>query len=376
MNLNDQEKPQVSVPPFIDLTHDFGFKIVMANPDNPELMMRLLNELIPEREIVSITFLNPEVQPPTEEYHRNNYDIQCTDKAGNRFIVEMQKEPYEYFRDRLMVYSGDPLRHLLKKGEDYGNVRTLYVVCILGGHLLVRDEDKSFRHSLLRYAHVTMADSQKVLSNKLNFIFLQLPEAKEPTSESSFIERWAYYVSTMGEVETKPAGLAPYFDLLFEASDRRNIEEDKLSIYDKMVRDEIQIKAERDYAIKEALDDYSIRKEAEKQYAIKEALEDLSIRKEAEKQYAIKEALEDLSIRKETEKQYAIKEALEGQREELEREMLVAVDAAQSQALEQGMAEGVEQTKLKTARNLKAEGIPADVIAKCTGLTLEQVAGL
>ena len=46
MNLNDQEKPQVSVPPFIDLTHDFGFKIVMANPDNPELMMRLLNPMI------------------------------------------------------------------------------------------------------------------------------------------------------------------------------------------------------------------------------------------------------------------------------------------------------------------------------------------
>ena len=363
-NLNDQKKPQASVAPFIDLTHDFGFKIVMANPDNPELMMRLLNELIPEREIVSITFLNPEVQPPAEEYHRNNYDIQCTDRAGNRFIVEMQKEPYEYFRDRLMVYSGDPLKHLLKKGEDYGNVRTLYVVCILGGHLLVRDEDKSFRHSLLRHAHVTMDDSQKVLSNKLNFIFLQLPEAEEPTPESSFIERWAYYVSTMGEVETKPAGLAPYFDLLFEASDRRNIEEDKLSIYDKMVRDEIQIKAERDYAIKEALDDYSIRKEAEKQYAIKEALEGLSIRKEAEKQYAIKEALEGLSIRKEAEKQCAIKEALEGQREELEREML----AAQSQAL--------EQDKLETARNLKAEGIPADVIAKCTGLTMEQVAGL
>lgn len=161
-NLNDQKKPQASVAPFIDLTHDFGFKIVMANPDNPELMMRLLNELIPEREIVSITFLNPEVQPPAEEYHRNNYDIQCTDRAGNRFIVEMQKEPYEYFRDRLMVYSGDPLKHLLKKGEDYGNVRTLYVVCILGGHLLVRDEDKSFRHSLLRHAHVTMDDSQKV----------------------------------------------------------------------------------------------------------------------------------------------------------------------------------------------------------------------
>ena len=51
----------------------------------------------------------------------------------------------------------------------------------------------------------------------------------------------------------KPEGLDEYFNLLFETSRRRNIEQCKLSIYDNMVRDEIQIAAEREYAVEEAL---------------------------------------------------------------------------------------------------------------------------
>ena len=137
----------------------------------------------------------------------------------------------------------------------------------------------------------------------INFIFLQLSEAEEPNDSSSFLERWAYYVRTMGEVESKPEGLAPYFSLLFDASNRSNIEKHKLSIYDDMVRDEIQIEAEKEYAIQEAL-------------------------------------------------------------EEKELEMRAAVDAAKSQGV------------IDTARNMKAVGITSDIICKCTGLTMEQIAGL
>ena len=44
--------------------------------------------------------------------------------------------------------------------------------------------------------------------------------------------------------------------------------------------------------------------------------------------------------------------------------------------LAEGRAEGLAEGTLNTARKMKAEGIPADVIAKCTDLTLEQIAGL
>ena len=46
-----------------------------------------------------------------------------------------------------------------------------------------------------------------------------------------------------------------YFRLLEAASNRQNIRNNVLTIYDRMVRDEIQIKAERDYAVKEAVEE-------------------------------------------------------------------------------------------------------------------------
>ena len=89
---------------FIDLTLDYGFKIVMADPDHTEFLLGLLNAIIPEREIVAL---------------------------------EMQKEPYAAFRDRL-----------------------------------------------LRRASVTMNESG--LSDKPNWLFLQLSVTREPTPESQF----------------------------------------------------------------------------------------------------------------------------------------------------------------------------------------------
>lgn len=238
---------------FIDLSHDFGFKIVFANPDYPELLMRFLNEIIPDREIVSITYLNPEVLGPDEDGKRYVYDIKCTDENGNVFIVEMQKKSYNYFGDRLLAYSGIPLSKILKKGETYDAARLLYVVSVLGESLIVNDEDKEFRKSLVRRASVTMSDSGKVLSDKLNFIFLQLSAARSPMRADSFLEKFAWYIRTMSTYDEVPdEEQNEYFKRLFEASDRNNISEDKLSIYDRMVRDEIQIKAELDFAVEQA----------------------------------------------------------------------------------------------------------------------------
>lgn len=257
MNLNtccDTQRPlSEDRRSFVDLTRDYGFKIVMADEGHPELMLGFLNAVIPDREIVSIQFLNTELLPSEEEDHRTNYDVLCTDSDGNRFLTEMQKEPYHCFSDRLAVYAGGQTSHLLKKGEPYTKVRALYVISVLNGYLKVKDEDIPRRDALLRRAGLRMTDSGNTLTDRVNFIFLQLPAAKAPDSSTAFIEKWAWYVREMVNYNEKPDGLDEYFNLLFEASRRKNIEQCKLSIYDNMVRDERQIAAEREYAVEEAL---------------------------------------------------------------------------------------------------------------------------
>ena len=68
-----------------------------------------------------------------------------------------------------------------------------------------------------------------------------------------------------------------YFKRLFEASDRNNISEDKLSIYDRMVRDEIQIKAELDFAVEQAEAKGLAKGKAEEKLAIAKALKEKGV---------------------------------------------------------------------------------------------------
>ena len=168
------EKLQTKTP-FLDLTRDYGFKIVFADPDRKELMIGFLNKIITERNIIDIRFLNTDILAPEEDGKSPNYDISCLDDEGNRFLVEIQKEMYDEFRDRLMVYSGDPLTKILKRGEEYTSVKTLYVISILDGYLKVNGEDKPLKDKLLRRAYLRMDEGSKILSDKLNFLFLQLP---------------------------------------------------------------------------------------------------------------------------------------------------------------------------------------------------------
>ncbi len=43
------------------------------------------------------------------------------------------------------------------------------------------------------------------------------------------------------------------------------------------------------------------------------------------------------------------------------------------EAFEDGVAEGVEQAKIETAKNFIQKNIPLETIAECTGLPLERV---
>ena len=103
-----------------------------------------------------------------------------------------------------------------------------------------------------------------------------------------------------------------HFDLLFEASDRNNIEKGKLSIYDKMVRDEIQIAAERDYAVRT------------------------------------------------------------GREEGREEGHAAGLEEGHAAGLEEGRTEA----NLETARKLKQAGADIELISQCTGLSAEEVEAL
>ena len=103
-----------------------------------------------------------------------------------------------------------------------------------------------------------MEDSHNILTSKMNYMFLQLPRASELSPGQEFLEKWCYAVRNLAPQDGVPKELLDgdegvYFRALDAVADRSNIRNDYLSIYDNMIRDDIQIRAERAYAVEEAI---------------------------------------------------------------------------------------------------------------------------
>ena len=49
------------------------------------------------------------------------------------------------------------------------------------------------------------------------------------------------------------------------------------------------------------------------------------------------------------------------------------IEQGLERGLEQGLEQGAHQNKLETARNLLAEGVASQIVARCTGLPMETI---
>jgi len=316
-SMEQQQFYDFTLARYIDILSDVGFKIVVGNREHPELMMGLLNALLPEKEIESIEFLGEEIRPEDIKNKRVCYDVRCKDKEGRHFVVEVQKREYKYMMDRLVTYAGDPLKRMLKAGQDYSEIQPLYIICITDHILKFNGDTEADRNKLVRSARICLDDTKQILSDKLNFIFLQTPVVKELKENQTFLEQWAYSARNAKYMDKKPEQLKnPYFDKMFQAAERKYINDIQLQTYDYMIRDEIQIKYEREFAVEEA----------------------------------VKIAAADALAKGE------------------------AIGEARGEA--RGVARGRELGSLAIAKAMKQANIEDMIIAQCTGISLEQVSEL
>ena len=51
----------------------------------------------------------------------------------------------------------------------------------------------------------------------------------------------------------------------------------------------------------------------------------------------------------------------------------VGLQQGLQRGIEQGLEQGAHQNKLETARNLLAEGVASQIVARCTGLPMETI---
>ena len=194
---------------YINPYTDFGFKKLFGEEANKDLLIDFLNTLLPEKHLVkTLSFHNPEHLGSTSSERRAVFDVFCEAKSGEKFIVEMQKEDQEFFKDRSLYYAAYPVREQGWKGKssetgeiwDY-ELKTVYFVGILDFIFDKNDPEPNL------ICEVSLKDQfGREFYNKLQFIFVQMPlfQLKESDLKTQR-DKWLYFLKYLPGLEHIPS---------------------------------------------------------------------------------------------------------------------------------------------------------------------------
>lgn len=90
---------------YADLLDDDVFKLVFGRESTKDVMIEFLNQMITDRNIVDLEFLDKEMHPVERDLKGSVYDMFCKTDDGSRIIVEVQRRKQPFYPERAIYYS-------------------------------------------------------------------------------------------------------------------------------------------------------------------------------------------------------------------------------------------------------------------------------
>ncbi|MCX4337436.1 MAG: PD-(D/E)XK nuclease family transposase [Bacteroidales bacterium] len=164
---------------YVPLTTDAGFKAVFADRANKPLLIRLLNNLLPEGVIVKdiVEYCDREQCQDTILSKKTVLDLICRGDDGSQFIVEVQNRPYLQ----------------LGQGEDYVDLHPVYVVSILNHKLRHHDERQWDKDCVVSHYEFMEIRTKEVAPMTISITFAELARFAKTLDECSSEQDYLFY---------------------------------------------------------------------------------------------------------------------------------------------------------------------------------------
>ena len=219
---------------FINPFTDVGFKKIFGQEVSKDLLIDFLNDLlVGERSIKDITFLDKELLPEYMGDRGVIYDIYCTTESGEHIIVEMQNRQQTNFKERALFYLSHTITRQGEKGARWEfDLKAVYGVFFMNFRL----EDTP--HKLRTDIVLSDRDTHEVFSDKLRFIFIELPSfnKEEEECETDF-ERWIYILKNMETLNRLPfKARKAVFEKLEKIVDIASLSKEERIKYDESIK--------------------------------------------------------------------------------------------------------------------------------------------
>ena len=239
---------------YADLLDDDVFKLVFGRESTKDVMIEFLNQVIPDRKIEDLDFIDKEMHPVERDLRGSVYDMSCRTDDGSRVIVEVQRRKQPFYPERALYYSTFQIQRQVEAGAEEYDFLPVYVVNILNfimDHNLESTEVKTVYRLLEENSH-------RLLTDRVTFIFLELPKFQKRLEDldGNILEGMYFCFKNMAILGERPEVLThKIFSKIFEVSELYNMDKDTRDKVIHKMTTERDLRNQMAYARKEAIEE-------------------------------------------------------------------------------------------------------------------------
>ncbi len=180
---------------YLDPKTDVVFKKIFG--DHPHLLKSFLNAVLPLPEdglIDTLEYLSFEQVPTIPVFKSTVVDVRCTDQQGRVFIVEMQIQWTNSFKQRMLFNASKAYVNQLDRGENYHLLQPVYGLGLINT-TFDQDEDHWYHH----YKIVNVKKPRAEIKD-LQLVFIELPKFKAKNfPEKKLQVLWLRFMAELNE---------------------------------------------------------------------------------------------------------------------------------------------------------------------------------
>lgn len=210
---------------FIDPRIDYAFKLIFGTPGNEDLLLRLVQAILPEKGIVSVTLESQEQVGLRHDARHSVVDVRCATDDSSELIIEMQVRSQDDFPDRLVFYSSFPIINRLQRGDNSTYALTpLYMVGITDFIVPgVVSNDDMINHYTIR----NVKDNGIEFTDSVHYITVELPKLNKSLPEVKDTPDWILFtIKNMGKMKSMPSEYkGSYLEKMFRLSNFASMDE-------------------------------------------------------------------------------------------------------------------------------------------------------
>ena len=230
---------------YVDLLKNSGFKAVFGDRNNKDVVMSVINALLPpHRQVSEIDYAPTDYQGPTLLSKEFQYDFLCRGTDGTSFIVEVQRYKDDFWFKRCVSYCCRAYDGNNRRGEDY-DMPPVYLIGLMEDRMPHKDEE-FWRDRFISEYTFREKECNDLQDETIVLIFAELGRFSKTENECvSDLDRMCYLLKHMGSFEQQPAWLRQeVYTRIFEACEISGYDEVKLKQFQEDMYDERRLNSE------------------------------------------------------------------------------------------------------------------------------------